>query len=162
MPGRGCLCSTGSIPGGNDPTATRGTCCEHTPLYAAALESIGFTFTATASRVRMNEDHTRPATHASLRVELDGEEWFTDVGFGAESPRAPLRLKDGEVVRQDGWFDLYAIGTEPRFCRTSRRTPGTGSGAARSAAHGIRDRARCRGRRRTRRALRVWVRPSVK
>ncbi|KOG51172.1 acetyltransferase [Streptomyces griseoflavus] len=120
-----------------------GTCCEHTLLYAAALESIGFTFTATASRVRMNETRTRPATHVSLRVELDGEEWFTDVGFGAESPRAPLPLRDGELMRQggwtytlareegptpgtqgplvlrrlrqDGWFDLYAIGTEPRF-----------------------------------------------
>ncbi|MEU7259721.1 arylamine N-acetyltransferase [Streptomyces rimosus] len=120
-----------------------GTCCEHTLLYAAALEAIGFTFTATASRVRMHEPRTRPATHASLRVELDGAEWFTDVGFGAESPRAPLRLRDGEILRQggwtytlareegptpgtqgplvlrrlrqDGWFDLYAIGTEPRF-----------------------------------------------
>lgn len=120
-----------------------GTCSEQTLLYAAALEAIGFTFTAVASRVRMGEEQLRPATHASLRVEIDGEEWFTDVGFGACSPPAPMRLKDGESVRQeawvhtlvrepgptpgtpgplvlrclrqDGWHDLYAIGTEPRF-----------------------------------------------
>ncbi|MEU5811353.1 arylamine N-acetyltransferase [Streptomyces sp. NPDC047718] len=120
-----------------------GTCSEHTLLYAAALEAIGFAFTATASRVRVHEGPTLPATHASLRVELDGEEWFTDVGFGAEGLLAPLRLRDGEVVRQGGWtyglvreegptagmpgplvlrrlrqhgwYDLYAIGTEPRF-----------------------------------------------
>ncbi|MFE2151295.1 arylamine N-acetyltransferase [Streptomyces lavendulae] len=66
-----------------------------------------------------------------------------DVGFGACGPPAPMRLKDGESVRRDawvhtlarepgptpgtpgplvlrclrqgGWYDLYAIGTEPRF-----------------------------------------------
>ncbi|WP_316520733.1 arylamine N-acetyltransferase family protein [Kitasatospora brasiliensis] len=120
-----------------------GTCCEQTLLYAAALEAIGFTFTATASRVRLGEERIRPATHYSLRVELGGEEWFTDVGFGAEGLLEPLRLLDGEIVRQsgwtygllreagptpgtagplvlrlrkrDGWFDLYAIGTDPRF-----------------------------------------------
>ncbi|MET8539839.1 arylamine N-acetyltransferase [Kitasatospora sp. NPDC004799] len=120
-----------------------GTCCEHTLLYAAALEAIGFTFTATASRVRLGEDRIRPATHYSLRVELGGEAWFTDVGFGGEGLLEPIRLRDGEVARQsgwtyelvrqpgptpgtagplllrrwrtDGWFDLYAIGTEPRF-----------------------------------------------
>ncbi|MFE4973108.1 arylamine N-acetyltransferase [Kitasatospora sp. NPDC056651] len=120
-----------------------GTCCEQTLLYAAALDAIGFTFTATASRVRVGEDRLRPATHYSLRVEVGGEEWFSDVGFGAECLLEPLRLRAGEVVRQsgwtyglvreegptpgaagplvlrrlgrDGWFDLYAIGVEPRF-----------------------------------------------
>ncbi|MFC5721595.1 arylamine N-acetyltransferase [Streptomyces gamaensis] len=120
-----------------------GTCSEQTLLYAAALEAIGFTFTATQSRVRLGVDKIRPATHASLRVELDGEVWLTDVGFGAEGLLAPLRLREGEVARQgswtyglvrgeaptpgtagplvlrqlraDGWFDLYAMGTEPRF-----------------------------------------------
>ncbi|MFE7594836.1 arylamine N-acetyltransferase [Kitasatospora sp. NPDC057512] len=120
-----------------------GTCCEQTLLYAAALDAIGFTFTATASRVRLGEERIRPATHMSLRVELDGEVWFTDVGFGAEGLLEPLRLRDGEIARQSGWtyglvreegptpgaagplvlrrlrhggwFDLYAIGTEPRF-----------------------------------------------
>ncbi|MFF2744203.1 arylamine N-acetyltransferase [Kitasatospora sp. NPDC058048] len=120
-----------------------GTCCEQTLLYAAALDALGFTFTATASRVRLGEERVRPATHMSLRVELGGEDWFTDVGFGAEGILEPLRLRDGEIARQagwtyglvreagptpgaagplvlrrlrrDGWFDLYAIGTEPRF-----------------------------------------------
>ncbi|MEU3075469.1 arylamine N-acetyltransferase family protein [Streptomyces laurentii] len=120
-----------------------GTCCEQTLLYAAALEAIGFTFTAVASRVRLGEDRIRPATHYALRVELGGEAWFTDVGFGAEGLLEPIRLRDGEVARQagwtyglvreagptpgtagplvlrmrmhDGWFALYAIGADPRF-----------------------------------------------
>ncbi|MEV7603196.1 arylamine N-acetyltransferase [Kitasatospora sp. NPDC089797] len=120
-----------------------GTCCEQTLLFAAALDALGYTFTATASRVRLGENRTRPATHYSLRVELHGEEWFTDVGFGAQGLLEPIRLRDGEIARQagwtygllreqgptpgtagplvlrrltrDGWFDLYAIGTEPRF-----------------------------------------------
>ncbi len=119
-----------------------GTCCEQTLLYAAALDAIGFTFTATASRVRLGEPRIRPATHYSLRVELDDQDWFTDVGFGVDGLLEPIRLRDGETNRQsgwtytlrrepgptprtpgplvlrrwkhDGWFDLYAIGTEPR------------------------------------------------
>ncbi|MEU8542144.1 arylamine N-acetyltransferase [Streptomyces sp. NPDC048717] len=120
-----------------------GTCCEQTLLYAAALEALGFTFTAVASRVRLGETRIRPATHYALRVEIDDETWLTDVGFGAEGLLEPIRLRDGETARQagwtytlvreegptrgttgplvlrlcrpDGWLALYAIGTEPRF-----------------------------------------------
>ncbi|MEK2472210.1 arylamine N-acetyltransferase family protein [Streptomyces noursei] len=79
-----------------------GTCREQILLCAAALDAVGFTFTASASRVRLGEDRIRPATHMSLRVDIGGEGWFTNVGFGAESLLEPLRLRDGEAARQAG------------------------------------------------------------
>ncbi|UJB39691.1 arylamine N-acetyltransferase [Streptomyces sp. A1-5] len=79
-----------------------GTCREQILLCAAALDAVGFTFTAAASRVRLGEDRIRPATHMSLRVDVGGEGRFTNVGFGAESLLEPLRLRDGEVARQAG------------------------------------------------------------
>ncbi|MFE6690685.1 arylamine N-acetyltransferase [Streptomyces sp. NPDC057743] len=115
-----------------------GYCYEQNLLYAAALERLGFRVSGLGARVRMGEDIVRPVTHALLRVELDGEDWITDVGFGGEALLAPLPLRDGVEERQgawtfglayeketaswvlrsrheDGWFDLYSFGTEQRF-----------------------------------------------
>ncbi|MCK7624226.1 arylamine N-acetyltransferase [Streptomyces sp. RS10V-4] len=115
-----------------------GYCYEQNLLYAAALERLGFRVTGLGARIRMGEEKLRPVTHALLKVELDGAEWITDVGFGGEALPAPVPLRDGAEVRQgawtfglvrepgtgswvlrsrhaDGWFDLYAFGTEERF-----------------------------------------------
>jgi N-hydroxyarylamine O-acetyltransferase len=73
-----------------------GYCFEHATLFAAALERLGFRFTAVSGRVQIGADSTkpRPATHAMLIVELDGARWLSDVGFGA-SPLEPIELVDG-------------------------------------------------------------------
>ncbi|MFB7632024.1 arylamine N-acetyltransferase [Streptomyces sp. NPDC056149] len=115
-----------------------GYCYEQNLLYAAALERLGFRVSGLGARIRMGEDKVRAVTHALLRVELDGEDWITDVGFGGEALLAPLPLRDGVEERQgawtfglvheketaswvlrsrheDGWFDLYSFGTEQRF-----------------------------------------------
>ena len=79
-----------------------GYCFEHTWLFAAALERLGFAFTALSGRVSMGAEKLLPATHALLRVEADGGPWICDVGFGA-GPLAPLPLEDGAEDRQGGW-----------------------------------------------------------
>ncbi|MEU9121262.1 arylamine N-acetyltransferase [Streptomyces sp. NPDC048506] len=118
-----------------------GYCYEQNLLYAAALERLGFRVFGLCARTRMGERRLRPATHALLRVVLDGEDWITDVGFGGEGLLGPLPLRDGVEAQQggwtfglvheeggsgdaawvlrtrheDGWFDVYAFGTERRF-----------------------------------------------
>ncbi|MFJ9415347.1 arylamine N-acetyltransferase [Streptomyces sp. NPDC101227] len=115
-----------------------GYCYEHNLLYAAALERFGFRVSGLGARVRMGDDRLRPVTHALLKVELDGEDFITDVGFGASGLLAPLPLRDGTEARQsgwtfalahekkteawalrsrteDGWIDLYAFGPERRY-----------------------------------------------
>ncbi|GAA2429518.1 arylamine N-acetyltransferase [Actinomadura vinacea] len=79
-----------------------GYCFEHTELFAAVLERLGFTFTAFTARVSMGMEKLLPATHALVRVELDGRLWICDVGFGA-GPLAPLEFTDGAESEQDGW-----------------------------------------------------------
>ncbi|MGY0489986.1 arylamine N-acetyltransferase family protein [Streptomyces sp. WG-D5] len=78
-----------------------GYCYEHTALFAAVLEKLGFRFTAVSGRVQLGADSTtpRPATHAMLIVDVDGRRLLTDVGFGA-SPLEPIELVDG--ARSDG------------------------------------------------------------
>ncbi|GAA1460710.1 hypothetical protein GCM10009603_23410 [Nocardiopsis exhalans] len=60
-----------------------GYCYEQNLLLAAVLDRLGFTLTAFSARVLMGGDgRPRPSTHALLRVEVDGEPWLADVGFG--------------------------------------------------------------------------------
>ncbi|MBW1600835.1 arylamine N-acetyltransferase [Streptomyces sp. JJ66] len=107
-----------------------GYCYEQNSLFAAILERVGFSVTGLAARVLNGErDKLRPATHMLLLVEIDGQRWIIDVGFGGDGPQAPLALSGGAEVRQgawtfslirepddawvlrtlrpDGWFDLY-------------------------------------------------------
>ncbi|GAA3929591.1 arylamine N-acetyltransferase [Actinomadura viridis] len=88
-----------------------GYCFEHIELFAAALERLGFTFTALSARVSMGIEKLLPATHALLRVEVEGGTWLCDVGFGA-GPLEPLRFVDGAESAQGGWaFRLERIAT---------------------------------------------------
>lgn len=111
--------------------ARGGYCYEHTLLFAALLERLGYTVTGLAGRVRNGRDVHRPRSHAALRVDVDGQSWLADVGFGGERPLEPIPLVDGTVRRQgnwtfrvdalgdggwllrsrrpDGWFDLYSV-----------------------------------------------------
>ncbi|MBT2207435.1 arylamine N-acetyltransferase [Actinomadura sp. NEAU-AAG7] len=87
-----------------------GYCFEHTELFAAVLEKIGFEFTALAARVTMGATKLRPTTHALLRVQIPGEPaLLCDVGFGS-GPLEPLEFPAEGVneVEQDGWgFRLF-------------------------------------------------------
>ncbi|EGD55045.1 arylamine N-acetyltransferase family protein [Gordonia neofelifaecis] len=90
-----------------------GYCFEHVTLLAAALERLGFRFTALSGRVILGDGapETRPATHALLVVEFDdGTRYLCDVGFG-RGPLEPLPLIDGAEVNQGGW--RFRLSTSP-------------------------------------------------
>ena len=89
-----------------------GYCFEQNGLFLAVLTELGFSVTPVSARVRLQRprDFTPPRTHVFIRVELQGESWLTDVGVGALSLTAPLRLTAGEqatpheprrIVRED-------------------------------------------------------------
>jgi N-hydroxyarylamine O-acetyltransferase len=105
-----------------------GYCFEQNTLFAAVLEMIGFRVTRLAARVRMGSTEVRPRSHMLLVVDVEGERWLADVGFGGDGMLLPVRLKEGEadgyrVVAADGlyvlqsrraeaWFDLYSFTME--------------------------------------------------
>lgn len=74
-----------------------GWCFEHNLLFSHALRAVGFTLTTLAARVRWNvPPHvSTPRSHCLLLLELGGERWIADVGFGGLSLTAPLRLAVG-------------------------------------------------------------------
>ncbi|MFF8629974.1 arylamine N-acetyltransferase family protein [Streptomyces werraensis] len=95
------------VPSVQDKLVRRGRggyCYEHVVLFAAALEKLGFRFTAVSGRVQLGADSSdpRPATHAMLIVDLDGTRWLSDVGFG-HGPLEPIELVDGGRSEADLW-----------------------------------------------------------
>jgi N-hydroxyarylamine O-acetyltransferase len=72
-----------------------GYCFEQNLLFAHVLTAIGFRVTGLAARVLWNqpEDAVTPRSHMLLLIDLEGEQYIADVGFGVITLTAPLRLE---------------------------------------------------------------------
>lgn len=107
-----------------------GYCYEQNLLLKSALESIGFPVTGLAARVLWGraDDAITARSHMVLLVEVEGEQYIADVGFGGQTLTGPLRLEldteqqtphepfrlieyDGDFLLQtkigDAWKSMY-------------------------------------------------------
>lgn len=112
-----------------------GYCFQQNLLLAAALEQLGFSVTLLQARVRLGAHRVLPRTHVVLAVDVAGERWLADAGFGSWGLLEPVPLAAGEY-RQFGWSyrmaresdlwllqapvggiwqDLYIFSLEPQF-----------------------------------------------
>ena len=71
-----------------------GWCFEHNLYFSHVLEAMGYRVRRLAARVRWNVPPgvVTARSHMLLEVDLGGEPWIADVGFGGQSLTAPLRL----------------------------------------------------------------------
>ena len=113
-----------------------GYCFEQNLLLAAVLRTIGFEVSGLIARVLWNqpEDAVTGQTHMLLRVELAGESWLVDVGFGGQVLPGALRLQTDieqatgheplRLILRDGdwrmqslvrgqWLSLYCFDLKP-------------------------------------------------
>ena len=72
-----------------------GYCFEQNILFKHALDALGFRVTGLAARVLWGaaENTVTARTHMLLRVDLDGQSYIVDVGFGGVTLTGPLRLE---------------------------------------------------------------------
>lgn len=77
-----------------------GYCFEHSSLFAAVLERLGYAVTRHLGRV--GDPQLAPRTHLTVEVDLDGQPLLCDPGVG-RSPLAPIPLVDGADVTTQGW-----------------------------------------------------------
>ncbi len=77
-----------------------GYCYEVNGLFAIALNHIGFEWYFAAARP-MTYTERRPKTHMVIIVNLLGEKWLCDTGFGGYGLREPIRLSSYSEVTQD-------------------------------------------------------------
>jgi N-hydroxyarylamine O-acetyltransferase len=104
-----------------------GYCFEHNTLLLHVLESLDFAVTPLSARVRIQRppDYIPARTHMLLRVEVAGESWLADVGVGALSLTAALKLEADtpqttpheprRLVRDGAWTGFEQRGPEARL-----------------------------------------------
>lgn len=95
-----------------------GYCFELNRMFLALLQQLGFEARGLTGRVLMDgtADTVPARTHMLVLVEIDGESWITDVGFGGMVPTAPLQLESTEaqstpheVYRLESGEGLYTL-----------------------------------------------------
>ncbi|HVV85914.1 MAG TPA: arylamine N-acetyltransferase [Kofleriaceae bacterium] len=101
-----------------------GYCFEQNTLLLHVLRALGYQAVPLSARVRVQRprDYLPARTHLFVRVELDGTPWLADVGVGAVSPTAALRLDTEEeqatpheprrIVREGRWHGPALRGPE--------------------------------------------------
>jgi N-hydroxyarylamine O-acetyltransferase len=78
-----------------------GYCFEHSTLFRAALEHVGFQPVPHAARVvMMTPRPSAPRTHMFLTLVLDGTTYVLDPGFGGHGPLVPLPLVENVETRE--------------------------------------------------------------
>jgi len=77
-----------------------GWCFELNEWLALALGDAGFSLRRLLARSVLLPD--RPRTHQIILVQVEGQLWIVDAGFGAQTLRAPMRLEPGFERLQDG------------------------------------------------------------
>jgi N-hydroxyarylamine O-acetyltransferase len=91
-----------------------GYCFEQNGLFIRVLAELGFQVTGLSARVlRGRPEEQSPRSHMLIKVEIDGESYVADVGFGGLTPTAPLRLfETGEQETPHGLFRILPIGDD--------------------------------------------------
>jgi N-hydroxyarylamine O-acetyltransferase len=71
-----------------------GYCYEQNLLFRTGLRALGFSVTGLSARVirGLPAEAERPATHMALRVDLPDGAFLVDVGYGNQTPTAPLQM----------------------------------------------------------------------
>lgn len=74
-----------------------GYCYEHNLLFSRVLQALGFRVAGLMARVLWNmpEPDRAPRSHMLLRVDVGGEDYLADVGFGGQVLTGPLRFEPG-------------------------------------------------------------------
>jgi len=92
-----------------------GYCFEQNALLYAGLAALGFRVTGLIARVirGMESGAARPATHMAVRVDLPEGPFLADVGYGNQTPTAPLELRpEIEQETPHELMRLWPVGDE--------------------------------------------------
>lgn len=95
-----------------------GYCYEQNALFLLALQQMGFEARGLAARVVIAQPPSvPPRTHMLLLVQLEGDFWIADVGFGGPTLSAPIRLlADRPQATPHGEYQLQSLGEEWLLC----------------------------------------------
>lgn len=84
-----------------------GYCFEHNKLVLSILEELGFDVRLLMAKVVYNRDVDAARTHRITLLNLDGDDYIVDAGFGHFGARFPVKLELG--LEQDQGDAIYRI-----------------------------------------------------
>jgi len=90
-----------------------GYCFEMNGLFSFVLETLGFHVSNHFARVWKDGFEQVGKTHQVLLVEIDGDYWLSDVGFGGNGPLSPILIKEG--IEQEHFGRSHRIIVDPTF-----------------------------------------------
>jgi len=97
-----------------------GYCYEVNGLFAMALNALGIPYFFVAARP-LTHGARKPKTHMAVIVNLNGEKWLCDCGYGGHGIRAPLRLSLLDIeVNQDGEMFMLSLFNEQELVVKSK------------------------------------------
>lgn len=79
-----------------------GYCFELNLLFGEAMRAVGFEPRMLLARVIMGRPERGPRGHLLFSVDLDGQTYIVDVGFGGPGIVEPIPLQTGVLFEQDG------------------------------------------------------------
>ena len=88
-----------------------GYCFELNKLFYLLLKGLGFHCYPVPARVVHRREELRPYSHRATVVELNGNKWFCDVGFGGAGPKGVIRM-DTDAV-QTVFGDAFRVIADP-------------------------------------------------
>ena len=93
-----------------------GFCFELNALLCAFLQAVGYEAWSASCRIMRGRDYIPPMLHRSVVVQLDGQSYYCDVGYGGPQPAGPVPL-DGERTVRNERFRIV------RFCEETSGGP---------------------------------------
>lgn len=101
-----------------------GYCYEHNSVFQHVLREMGFTVEGLAARVRLNAEDgvLTPRSHMLLLVDVEGETFIADTGFGGLTLTAPIRFATDIV--QDTPHGPYRLLARDEAYRLQTKTRG--------------------------------------
>jgi N-hydroxyarylamine O-acetyltransferase len=92
-------------------TRRGGYCFEMNGIFSLVLQEMGFKVTNLLARVTIDGIHYTTKTHQAILVEIAGNQWLADVGFGNEGIIAPLILEENR--EQNQFAHTFRLTTHP-------------------------------------------------
>jgi N-hydroxyarylamine O-acetyltransferase len=101
-----------------------GYCFEMNGIFSLVLQEMGFKVTNLLAKVTIDGIHYTTKTHQAILVEIAGNQWLADVGFGNEGIIAPLILE--EYTEQKQFAHTYRLITHPTLGYVLQKKDQTG------------------------------------
>lgn len=90
-----------------------GFCFEHNKLVMECLKAIGYETRLVMARVLNNHVRDVPRTHRITLVNLNGDTYLVDCGFGASVPQGPVQVNTSRIQNvRDKQYQIMPVGAD--------------------------------------------------